>query len=176
MISPIIYILIMAITIVISPIPSAPLAAASGVLFGLTFGTIYSLIGAEIGAIISFYISRVFGRKFIEKIFHKHIVLYDAHTENQIAYFIFFSRLLPIFHFDIISYGAGLTGVSLKKFALSTFFGMIPMTFLFVYYGRTIFYSNLFSIIISVLLIIAAFLIPVFILQVYKKRKNINLK
>ncbi len=171
-ISPIVYMLIMAIAIVVSPIPSVPLAVASGALFGPALGTIYSLIGAETGAIISFYIARVFGRVFVERILHRHIIFCDSCTEKYIAYFIFFSRMLPIFHFDIISYGAGLTKITLKKFAVATFFGMVPMTFLFVYYGKVIFLGNLFSIAFTILLIIAIFLVPVLI----KKYNILSLK
>ncbi len=162
-ISPIIYILVMAITIVISPLPGMPLAAASGVLFGTFWGTLYSLIGAEIGAIISFYLARIFGREFIENILKSHIDFCDTCTERYIMYFIFFSRLLPIFHFDIISYGAGLTNISLKKFAVATFFGMVPMTFLFTNYGQTIFLGGWVSVVISTLIIIAIFLVPILI-------------
>ncbi|UCB49003.1 MAG: VTT domain-containing protein [Deltaproteobacteria bacterium] len=39
----------------------------------------------------------------------------------------FFSRLLPVVSFDIISYGAGLTKMSLRNFTLATFLGMLAL-------------------------------------------------
>ncbi len=162
-ISPLVYIIIMATAIVVSPIPSMPLAAASGVIFGPLMGSIYSIIGGTIGAIISFYIARVFGRGFVERVLKTHIDFCDKCTEKYIVYFIFISRLLPIFQFDIISYGAGLTNISLKKFAAATFFGMIPISFLFTYYGQAIFLGSWFTAIISMTIIIAILLVPVLI-------------
>ena len=48
---------------------------------------------------------------------------------------IFLSRLVPLLSFDIVSYGAGLTKISLKAFVLSTFLGMLPLTFIYNYFG-----------------------------------------
>lgn len=161
--SPIVYMLVMALTIVVSPIPSMPLAATSGALFGPFLGAFYSVIGGTIGAVIAFYIARVFGRGFVEKILKGHIDFCDSYTGKYIAYFVFFSRMLPVFQFDIISYGAGLTNITLKKFAAATFFGMMPMTLLFAYYGRVMFSGDAFSVVFSTLVIVAVFLAPVLI-------------
>ena len=48
------------------------------------------------------------------------------------------ARLLPIFSFDIVSYGAGLTKMCLRAFALATFVGMVPPTFALTYLGRAV--------------------------------------
>ena len=47
--------------IVLSPVPSAPIALASGAAFGHFWGTVYVLIGAELGALIAFFIARLLG-------------------------------------------------------------------------------------------------------------------
>lgn len=62
---PLAIIFLMAIAIVISPIPSAPIALVSGVLYGHTFGTIYIVIGAVAGALIAFMMSRKLGYDYI---------------------------------------------------------------------------------------------------------------
>ncbi|MGI8936178.1 MAG: VTT domain-containing protein [Phormidesmis sp.] len=49
---------------------------------------------------------------------------------------IFVTRLLPVLSFDLISYGAGLTGLSLPIYASSTLLGMIPSTLLLTYLGE----------------------------------------
>ena len=48
------------------------------------------------------------------------------------------ARLVPIFSFGIVSYGAGLTNMSLKSFALATFLGMMPPTFALTYLGSAV--------------------------------------
>jgi membrane protein DedA with SNARE-associated domain len=50
----------------------------------------------------------------------------------------FIARFIPIFSFDVVSYGAGLTNISLKSFSLATPFGMAPPTVAFVYLGSSV--------------------------------------
>lgn len=161
--SPLVYILIMAIAIVVSPIPSMPLAAASGIIWGRYLGTLYSVVGAEIGAIVSFLIARNLGRVAIEKIFHVHINFSGRYVERKITLAIFIARLFPFFQFDIVSYGAGLTKISLRNFALATFFGMIPVTFLCACFGKSFFIGNFLSIAISLVLIASILIVPILI-------------
>jgi uncharacterized membrane protein YdjX (TVP38/TMEM64 family) len=166
--SPVVYMLIMATAIVISPVPSLPLDAAAGVIWGPWLGTLYSVIGALIGAIAAFTIARVFGRGVVQRILNKDIVFCDRCSERYLTWFVFVLRLFPIFQFDIVSYGAGLTNMRLKHFATASFFGMIPATFLFAYFGETLFLGNIFSIVITLIIIIAIFIVPVLI-----KRHNL---
>jgi membrane protein DedA with SNARE-associated domain len=51
----------MTLAIVFSPLPSAPIALASGTVYGHTLGTLYVLIGAEVGALAAFGIARLVG-------------------------------------------------------------------------------------------------------------------
>ena len=50
----------------------------------------------------------------------------------------FFSRLLPIADFDIVSYGAGLSQISLRRFAIATFLGMLVPTWVLVTTGSAL--------------------------------------
>ena len=44
---------LMTLAVVLSPLPSAPIALAAGALYGHTLGTLYVLAGAELGALIA---------------------------------------------------------------------------------------------------------------------------
>lgn len=155
--TPLAYIIIMALAIVISPIPSFPLAVASGIIFGPFLGVLYTVIGAEIGAIISFYIARKFGAETIKYLTGKDIrkinVLHSK-DEKYLAWLIFATRLFPFIQFDVISYGAGLTNISMPKFAVATFLGMIPMTLVFVYFGKILLVGSLWSFLLTVIMLI----------------------
>jgi len=171
--APLVYMMIMAIAIVISPIPSLPLAASSGILFGVFLGTLYSLIGAEIGAVAAFLIARHLGKEVLEQLLKTKFNIAKKLDEKYLALIIFVSRLFPIFQFDIISYGSGLTNISLRNFALATFFGMIPMTFLAASLGETFIFGNIILIsIVSLVLIIFMIIMPLLI----KKYNLFNLK
>ncbi len=58
---PITIIALMAIAIIINPIPSAPIALATGAVYGHTWGTIYVVAGAATGALGAFWIARLGG-------------------------------------------------------------------------------------------------------------------
>jgi uncharacterized membrane protein YdjX (TVP38/TMEM64 family) len=126
--APVVYIFTMALSVVISPIPSLPLDIAAGAFFGPLLGTIYSVTGALGGAVLSFMLSRYIGRKFVERFVGGHINFCTVCSDKLLTKIVFFSRLIPVVSFDVISYGAGLTKMSLKKFSIATALGMIPLT------------------------------------------------
>jgi len=161
--SPLVYMVTMAIAIVISPIPSMPLAAAAGVVWGPVVATIYSVIGAEVGAILAFLIARSLGKGFVEKHFKRQIKICYRCSESYLFWIVLISRLFPFFHFDIISYGSGLTNMRLKSFAIATFFGMIPMTFLFAYLGNSLVFGKTIVVIASLVVIAGFFVVPLII-------------
>ena len=137
-VGPMVFIVMMTTAVVISPIPSLPLDLAAGIAFGPFLGTAYAVIGAEFGAIISFLIGRFLGRDVIAKILKIDVVFCEKCTDHHLIGLVFLSRLFPVFSFDLISYGAGLTNMSLKAFALATLFGMIPPTYALTYWGSSV--------------------------------------
>jgi uncharacterized membrane protein YdjX (TVP38/TMEM64 family) len=128
----------MALAIVFSPVPSAPIALAAGALYGHMWGTVYAVLGAEIGALIAFGIARVLGRPFVARIVPDDVLTEKDRTtrpEWMLAGGVLVARLFPFISFDAVSYLAGLTALRPSLFALATLLGMIPMTFLFAHLG-----------------------------------------
>ena len=125
----------MALAVVVSPLPSLPLDIAAGIHFGPVFGTLYAALGALVGSMISFGIARLLGRHVVEKIVGGHISFCQECSDRLLTRLIFVSRLIPVLSFDLISYGAGLTKMSLRNFALATFIGQLPLTFVYVSSG-----------------------------------------
>ena len=165
--APILYIVLMAAAVVISPIPSLPLDVASGTVFGTFWGTVYSVLGAGTGAVISFFIARGLGREAITRLLKNDIGFCDLCAERHLFYIILLARLVPVFSFDLVSYGAGLTRISPRYFALATILGMIPPTFLITYFGSSVFSGSGYTILLGAFLVLLFFLIPIWI-----KRKN----
>ncbi len=133
---PLLFMLLMAAAVVISPIPSLPLDLAAGAAFGVPLGTTYAVIGAEFGAVVSFLIGRFWGRAALTRILRTEIRFCERCSDRHLAIFVFLSRLLPVFSFDLVSYGAGLTTMSLRTFAVATLLGMIGPTVLLTYAGN----------------------------------------
>lgn len=158
--APFIYIATMVLAVVISPIPSLPLDIAAGAFFGPFLGTLYSVAGALGGAVVSFMIARFIGREFIERFIGGHINFCTECSDKLLTRIVFFSRLLPILSFDVISYGAGLTKMSLKKFCLATALGMIPLTFVYNFFGSVLVIEKGLTIILALVMVFIFFLVP----------------
>ena len=58
---PFLIIALMVVAIVMSPIPSGPVAIEAGAAFGPLWGTIYVSLGASLGAMIAIVIARTLG-------------------------------------------------------------------------------------------------------------------
>lgn len=136
--APLAYIGLMATAVVVSPLPSLPLDIAAGRFFGPLLGTVYSVAGALLGAVLSFLIARALGRELIEKLLRGHINFCAKCSDHLLFRIVLVSRLLPAVSFDLISYGAGLTAMTLPRFALATAIGTTPPTFAYVYLGSAL--------------------------------------
>lgn len=126
---------LMALAILVSPIPSAPIALAAGALYGHGWGTLYVLLGAEIGALAAFGIARLVGYEVLRNWLGERLSLGWLGSQNALMGLVFVSRLLPFVSFDVISYAAGLTVLSAWRFALATLAGIVPASFLLAHFG-----------------------------------------
>ena len=158
--APIFYMALMTVAIVVSPIPSLPLDIAAGMYFGPLLGTIYSVIGATLGATISFLLARWFGRSLVERVLRGHIAFCTQCSDKLLVKIVFFSRLLPVVSFDVISYGAGLTRMSIPAFVSATAVGMVPLTFLYNYGGATLRFDPWLTLVIAGVVVGFFFVFP----------------
>lgn len=129
---------LMALAIVLSPIPSAPIALAAGAAYGHIVGTIYVATGSEIGAIIAFFIARLSGFDVTQHGFGGRLINYTMSSQNALMGIVFASRLMPFISFDMVSYAAGMTPLHFWRFALATLAGIIPASFLLAHFGSEI--------------------------------------
>jgi len=125
--APIVFSLLMILGILVSPIPTSPLTILSPKLFGIWGGLLITLISATVGAALAFLIARKLGDGFFTR-FPKYHRFQKGVPRDVTAFAIFLLRLPPSPTFDLVSYLAGLTNISIGQFLLATFLGMIPVT------------------------------------------------
>jgi len=169
---PILIIILMCGAVVMSPLPSAPIALASGAAYGHTMGTVYVLIGAELGAIIAFTMAKLLGYEAIHKRFGDKINIKWLQSENHLMLAVGISRLIPFISFDIVSYAAGLTPLGYIRFALATFIGILPASFLLAHFGSEMTRSDLPNMFVTILLLGGITIIPVLIAALLKNLHN----
>jgi uncharacterized membrane protein YdjX (TVP38/TMEM64 family) len=173
---PLVVIGLMTTAIVVNPIPSAPIALAAGAAYGHTWGTVYVLVGAETGALIAFGIARLLGCEIFPKLCNARESLRLLGSQNTLMAIVFASRLMPFISFDLVSYAAGLTALSTWRFALATFAGILPASFLLAHFGAEMTTANPRRIMLSVAALGALILIPIAIRAwiVRRQRSTVN--
>jgi uncharacterized membrane protein YdjX (TVP38/TMEM64 family) len=123
-------------------LPGTVLSFAGAVLFGPYEGTLYTWVGATIGATLAFLMARVLGRDFVERLFGGRFAAFDQRIREHGFAGLLLIRLLPLFPFNAVNFGCGLTGIRLRDYVLATAIGIVPGTFvyqfLFAKFGRRI--------------------------------------
>lgn len=120
-------------------IPGSLLTLAAGAIFGLASGTVYVFFGASLGAAGAFLVSRYLARGSIEKKLEDkpRFQTIDKAVGSEGRKIVFLLRLSPIFPFNLLNYALGLTKVRFADYLIACL-GMIPGTFLYVYYGKAL--------------------------------------
>ena len=153
-------------------LPGLILTILAGVLFGPFFGTIYSIIGATIGATLAFLIAKTIAREKVEKMIEsKKLDYLKKSVEDEGWKFVAYTRLVPLFPFNLLNYAFGLTKIKLIDYVWSSFIFMLPGTFAYVYLGfaGTEIINNDGNIITTILILIAIF-VTIFYIPHYLKK------
>ncbi len=158
---PVAVIALMTLAILVSPVPSAPIALAAGAAYGHGWGALYVLLGAQAGAMGAFGIARLVGFDTVHRWFGGRLAVGLAGSQNALTGIVFVSRLLPFLSFDIVSYGAGLTVLSTWRFALATLAGIAPSSFVLAHFGKEMGSGEGDRILVSVLALGGLTLLPV---------------
>lgn len=152
---------LMILAILVSPIPSAPIAVAAGAAYGHAWGTLYVVMGAEAGALAAFGVARLLGYETLRRWFGDRLAPGWLGSQNALTGIVFASRLLPFISFDLVSYAAGLTVLSWWRFAVATLAGILPASFLLAHFGGEMADGDSRQIMLSVLALGAITLIPI---------------
>lgn len=138
--SPFVFIILFCLFVILL-LPASILTIIAGGLFGSFLGLFYSMVGIAIGSAIAFYIARKLGRKSIEKLIHtrfKKVHEYNEKISHNAFMAVFIVRLTPFTPFKTANYIFGLTQIKTKTYLLATITGMIPETFVLVFFGDSI--------------------------------------
>ena len=118
-------------------VPGSLLTLAAGAIFGLARGTAYVFVGATLGASAAFLVARYLARGAVERRLagHPRFAALDRAVGREGRKIVFLLRLSPVFPFNLLNYGLGLTRVRFVDYLVACL-GMLPGTFLYVYYGK----------------------------------------
>jgi uncharacterized membrane protein YdjX (TVP38/TMEM64 family) len=153
-------------------VPGTIFTLAGGYLFGPALGFGLVMVGATLGALMAYLASKYFFYDY----FHKRL----AHTrflkwskiedQKKLFYLVLTTRLIPIFPFNLLNYGLGMTKVKPLTYTVASFIGMLPATFIYVFLGSSL------NEILSFKFLAALGLIVLFSSIIYFVKKKTKLK
>jgi len=116
-------------------VPGFPLTLAGGALFGPVWGTLYSLVGATGGATLAFFIARYLASDWVEERTKGLPKRLKEGVEQEGWRFVAFTRLVPLFPYNLLNYAFGLTKIKPSHYIVTSFFAMLPGTAAYSFIG-----------------------------------------
>lgn len=155
-------------------LPSIPITLAAGFFWGPVWGVVFSITGATIGACLPFFLSRYLFQDAVRAKIPEERWNWLQDKVNQHGWkAVAFTRLIPVFPFNLLNYLFGLTPIPFRHYLWSTFIFMLPACIAFVAFGSSlgelILRGNVRGLIIGIVIAVAAFLIPVAIRPFFRK-------
>lgn len=135
-IAPLIYIGLYLVSTVFF-LPGSPVTVLAGFVFGPLWGVFYASVASIISVSIAFLIARYVARDLVEGWVKDNAQFrkIDEQVEEQGWRILMFTRLVPIFPFNLQNYAYGLTSIRFSTYVLVSAIFMLPGTAVFVQLG-----------------------------------------
>ncbi|MFC9973965.1 TVP38/TMEM64 family protein [Spirillospora sp. NPDC127200] len=120
-------------------VPGSVLNASAGALFGVALGSAAVLVGATAGAALSFGLARLLGRPAVARYTGSgRLARLEAHLSRRGFESILVLRMVSLFPFGAVNYGAGVAGVRFAPYMAGTALGIVPGTLVYVGLGSAL--------------------------------------
>ncbi len=116
-------------------LPGSVLTLAGGALFGPLWGTLYNLTGATLGAVFAFLVARYLAGEWVQARAKGLLARLVQGVEAEGWRFVAFTRLVPLFPFNLLNYALGLTRIPFLPYLLATLVFMLPGAVAYTYLG-----------------------------------------
>ncbi len=138
---PAVYVILYIAGVVVA-LPGSALTVAAGALFGSVLGVALVSFSSTVGAGLAFLVARYFARNSAARWLNRNEKFrrLDELTEKRGAVIVALTRLVPIFPFNLLNYGFGLTRVPFWTYLFWSWLCMLPGTVLYVV-GADVFFK-----------------------------------
>jgi uncharacterized membrane protein YdjX (TVP38/TMEM64 family) len=154
------------------------LILAGGFFFGVVPGLLFSVTGLTLGAMTAFLAARYVLGDWVQERYKVLLASFNDEMKRHGHYYLITLRVVPVLPFFLVNIIAGLTKISLQRFAASTFIGLLPASFVYSFAGRRLAVINsprdiLSPGMIAALLILGGFiLLPAILRSLDRMRKK----
>jgi uncharacterized membrane protein YdjX (TVP38/TMEM64 family) len=131
--APAAFVVIYAAAVVLA-VPGSVLTIAAGAMFGSVLGVVLVSIASTLGATGAFLVARTFARESVASWLEgrERWARLDRLTREHGAIIVAIARLVPLFPFNLLNYGFGLTRIRLGTYVFWSWLCMLPGTVLYV--------------------------------------------
>lgn len=116
-------------------LPGSVLTLAGGALFGPLLGTLCNLSGASLGAVLAFLIARYVAADRVAQKSQGRLRQLIEGVEAEGWRFVAFTRLVPLFPFNLLNYALGLTRIPFLHYLAASVVCMLPGAIAYTYLG-----------------------------------------
>lgn len=118
-------------------IPGTILTLGGGAIYGVAVGFVLVSVSSVLGASCAFLVGRYLARDAIARRVegNARFQTIDKAVADEGWKIVFLTRMSPVFPFNLLNYGFGLTRVPFRHYFLASWIGMIPGTAMYVYIG-----------------------------------------
>ena len=102
------------------------LTVCGGFLFGALPGSLYAAVFSTAGSSLAFLASRHAIGRWVQARYKKQLVRFNEEILRYGSNYLFVLRVVPVLPSFVINYLSGLSHMSLRRFAVATFFGICP--------------------------------------------------
>lgn len=122
------------IAAVVAAVPGLPISIAGAAIFGALKGVILVSIGSTLGAGLAFLTARYLARDAVGRWLsgNEKFQRLDRLTEKHGAVIVAITRLVPLFPFNLLNYGFGLTRVPFWTYLFWSWLCMLPGTIVYL--------------------------------------------
>lgn len=172
---PVLLALAIFLQVIVAAIPGHLLMFASGYLYGFTMGFLLTWLTTILASQATFFLARKAGKPLVYRLASKELIgKWNNIADKQGIIFYIFSFSLPIFPADVMSYVAGFTSISARRYLVANLIGHLPVAILMNLAGAYGFELTTGWAISIVLLGIIAFVIWLRYINIFEKKLNID--
>jgi uncharacterized membrane protein YdjX (TVP38/TMEM64 family) len=160
--APVLFMLLQALQVIISPIPGEATGFLGGYLFGEWLSLLYSTIGLTFGSVVAFWIGRWLGEHYVRSLISKEMwdkLGFIVEAEGAILCFIIYA--IPGLPKDMLCYLFGISPMPMWVFAVVSGLGRIPGTWVLSAQGAHVETGNYLQVIL-ISAICAAIALPLY--------------
>jgi uncharacterized membrane protein YdjX (TVP38/TMEM64 family) len=131
--APVVYVVVY-VAATVAMIPGSAITVLAGAVFGSLQGIVLVSISSTLGASLAFLIARYLARDTVSQWLKASpsFTALDELSERHGAVIVALTRLVPVFPFNFLNYGFGLTRVRFSTYVFWSWLCMLPGTVLYV--------------------------------------------